>query len=373
MRIVWWTLGIGVGLYLLWSVYLAMILRWEDSRTIGLAYYGLDQAGRDRFKRTLRLHAVLVAPLLWVNSAFGKLDFRRARILHKDVPFPAGSCDASSIARAESYAARAEDVFVVTQMKCGTTWMEHIVYEILHRGQGTIVATGTALYAIAPWLEGRKSVSIDQAPLLGTERPSRIIKSHFPAQLCPSSREARYIYITRHPVSCFASCVDFVATNAGPMAPDMPAYEAWFVSPDLMWWGTWPAHVKGWWDRSRRDSNVLFMYFEEMIRDLPQTVRRVAAFLGVAPLSDAELERVVEKTSFGYMMKHQENFEMHPPHILQTRARLFVRGTAERHKDVPEEARKRILTWTAAEMRGSDFPLAQTYPDVAAAGPTEDR
>lgn len=371
MRFVLWSAAIVVGLYVLWTIYLALVLRWEDEHTVGLGYYGLDQAGRDAFKRRLRRHALLLAPLLSVNSRLAKVDFRRVRIQHRDVSFPAGSCDAASMARADGYAPKPEDIFVVTQMKCGTTWMEHIVYEVLHRGHGDLVATGTALYAIAPWLEGRKSVPVDQAPTLGAERPSRIIKTHLPAQLCPTSPEARFIYVARHPVSCFASCVDFVATNVGAMAPAMPAYEEWFRSPDLMWWGTWTAHVKGWWERSRRDRNVLFVYFEELKRDLPEMVRRVAAFLGVAPLTDAELARVVEKTSFAYMQKHQDNFEMHPPHILQTNAALFVRGTAERHKDVPDDTRQRILDWAAADLAGSDFPLAQAYPDVAAARPAD--
>jgi len=367
MRLILWTAGIVVGLYVLWTVYLALVLRWEDERTIGLGYYGLDQDGRDRFKRRLRLHAFLLSPLLGVNSRLAKVDFRRAQIRYRDVSFPAGSCDAASTSGAVAYAPRREDVFVVTQMKCGTTWMEHIVYEVLHRGNGNLVEAGVALYAIAPWLEGRKSVPVDRAPLLGAERPSRIIKSHLPAQLCPASPEARFIYVARHPVSCFASCVDFVATNVGAMAPAMPAYEAWFRSPDLMWWGTWPAHVTGWWERSRRDRNVLFVYFEDMKADLPQMVRRVAEFLGVAPLSDAELARVVEKTSFAYMQQYQDNFEMHPPHILQTNAALFVRGSADRHKDVPADTRQRIMVWAAGEMAGSSFPLAQRYPDVAAA------
>ncbi len=371
MRIVWWTLGTVVGLYVVWTVYLALVLRWEDERTVGLGYYGQGPAGRERFKRRLRLHAVLLSPLLRINGRLAKVDFRRVRIRHQGVSFPAGSCDAESTTRAEAYQPRPEDVFVVTQMKCGTTWMEHIVYEVLLRGGGNLVESGTALYAIAPWLEGRRSVPIDQAATIGAERPSRIIKTHLPAQLCPSSPAARYIYVARHPVSCFASCIDFIATNVGAMAPAMPAYEEWFRSPDLMWWGTWTAHVKGWWDRSRREGNVLFVYFEAMKRDLPGMVRRVAEFLGVAPLSETEMARVVEKCGFAYMQKHQDTFEMHPPHILQTNAALFVRGTADRHKDLPDDARRRTLAWAAAEMAGSDFPLELAYPDVAAARPAD--
>ena len=366
----WLVLGLGVvvGLYVLGTIYLAVLLRWEDEHTVGIRYYGLSPAGRERFKGRLRFHARLLSPLLWLNARLSTMDFRKARVQHQGVSFPPGSCSVESCAAATSYQPRPADVFVVTQMKCGTTWMEHVVYEVLRRGNGNLVESGTALYAVAPWLEGRRSVSVQDAPLHGAERPSRIIKTHLPAHLCPAAPAARYIYVARHPVSCFASCIDFVATNVGAMAPHLAAYEEWFTTPELMWWGTWTAHVRGWWERAERDGNVLYVYFEDMKRDLAAVVQRVAAFLGVAPLTAPELARVVEKCGFSYMQAHQDNFEMHPPHILQTNAALFVRGSADRHKDVPADARQRILAWAAAGLAGAGAALAQAYPDVAAGG-----
>ncbi len=371
MAILWTMLalvGVLIAFIVVQSIYLGAVLKWEDEQSVGLGYYGRTPDGREAFKRSLRLHARLLSPLLKLNAAGAKLDFQKLRFLYKGVAGPHGSCSEQSFAAGAAYQARPDDVFVVTQMKCGTTWMQQIVYELLNRGKGDLVESGKTMYAVSPWLEGRKSVSLEAAPLIGTERPSRIIKTHFPAQLCPSAPMARYIYVARHPVSCFASCIDFIVTNVGGMAPPTEAFEAWYCSPDLMWWGTWPDHMKGWWDRSQRDGNVLFLYFEDMKRDLPATVRRVAEFLGIAPLNEQELARVVEKAGFEYMQRHQDNFEMHPPHILQTNAELFVSGTADRHKDVPAEIRHRLLAWAAAAMAGHSFPLERAYPDVAAAG-----
>lgn len=367
MGVVWWTgggLAALAALYIAWSVYLAVVLKWEDERTAGLSYYGLPPAEREAFKRRLRLHARLLSPVLWLNGRLVTLDFRKIRIVHKGVSAPAGTCSAESFERAEAYQPRPEDIFVVTQMKCGTTWMEHVVYEVLNRGSGNLVESGITLYSVAPWLEGRRSVPVDHAPLHGSERPSRIIKTHLPAQLCPVSGEARYIYVARHPVSCFASCMDFVATNVGAMAPGMAAYEEWFCSRDLMWWGTWPDHVRGWWERAAAAPNVLYMFFEDMKRDLPAAVRQVAEFLKVKPLSETELARAVEKCGFSYMQRHQVNFEMHPPHVLETNAALFVSGTADRHNDVPEDVRRRIVSWCAAELKGSGFPPPPAYSDI---------
>lgn len=369
MHVAWWIL-IAVGvvgvLYVVMGLYLALVLRWEDDRTVGLQYYGLPPDGRERFKRRLRVHARLLAPILWLNARAARFDFRRARIQYKGVSAPPGSCSVESFARADAYQPRADDVFVATQMKCGTTWMQHVVYEVLRRGGGDLVASGTALYAVAPWLEGRRSVPVEEAPLIGVERPSRIIKTHLPASHCPFSRDARYIYVARHPVSCFASCVDFVVTNVGGMAPSLAAFEEWFCADDLMWWGTWSRHVAGWWDRAQAEPNVLYVFFEDMKQDLAGVVRRVAAFLGVAPLNDEELAAVVHKCGFRYMQDHQDTFEMHPPHLLQSRAALFVSGRADRHQDVPDETRRRLRAWAARELARSSFPLATAYPDVVA-------
>lgn len=365
MLFIWILVGV-VALYIVMGIYLATVLKWEDDQTVGANYYGKSLAQRERFKRVLARHASLLSPMLWLNGRLTTLDFRRARITYKGVSGPAGSCSVDTFQRAESYQPRPEDIFVVTQMKCGTTWMQQVVYEILHRGRGNLVDTGAAMYALSPWLEGRKSVRIEDAPLVGSERPSRIIKTHLPVALCPYDPAARFIYVARHPASCFASCVDFVQTNVGTMSPDMRAFEEWFCSKDLMWWGTWTDHVLGWWRWSSEQKNVLFIYFEDMKKDLPGIVQVVAGFLGMN-LTDEEIASVVEKSSFRYMQDHQTSFEMQPPHILQSRAKLFVSGSADRHKDVPNEVRLRISSWAARELSGTGFPLSQKYPDVAAA------
>jgi hypothetical protein len=290
-------------------------------------------------------------------SRTARFTFQKVSFRHRGISGPKGTCTKESFERADGYAAQPEDVFVVTQMKCGTTWMQHVVYEVLNRGHGNLVDSGSTLYAVSPWLEAIRNVSMDDAPRIGNERPSRVIKTHFPAHLCPYSSEARYIYVARHPVSCFASCVDFIATNLGAFGPSLDQMEEWFCSDELMWWGTWTEHVKGWWDVSRRQDNVLFVQFEDMKQGLPEIVRRVAAFLAVKPLADDEVERVVTKCGFEYMQRHEDAFEMFPPNILATDARLFIKGTADRHEDVPEAVRVRIQDWAAAGMRDSGYPL----------------
>ncbi|MBE0592471.1 MAG: sulfotransferase domain-containing protein [Gemmatimonadales bacterium] len=353
--------GALVVLVVLEVGYLAVVLAWEDQKTRGVSYYGLPPTERERFKRTLRRHASLLSPILRLLGRVSKPDLSRASFRFEGIAGPKGTCTLESFALAAAYAPEPTDVFVATQMKCGTTWMQHLVYQILMRGRGDLVESGRTLYAISPWLESVKSVSVAEAPIIGTERPSRIIKTHFPARLCPYRPEAKYIYVARHPVSCFASCADFLAGNLGPFCPSLDAIEEWFCSDDLMWWGTWPSHVDGWWHLSLVSENVLFVRFEDMKSDLTTVTHRVAEFLGVEPLTDSELEDTITKCSFDYMRRHEIAFEMHPPHILALDTKLFVRGTADRHRDVSGDAGRHIMEWCANRMKESAFPLAEMY------------
>ncbi len=365
-------LGALIAFFVVEMIYLAMIFAWEDQNTRGLAYYGRPPAEREKFKRTLRRHGLLLSPILRLLGKTSNFTFEKASFTYEGVAGPKGTCSADSFRSAHGYQTRPEDVFVATQMKSGTTWMQHVVYQVLHRGAGDLVETGTALYAVSPWLEGVKSVSLDEAPLLGSERPSRIIKTHFPASLCPFSPEAKYIYVARHPVACFASCVDFVSTNLGAFMPSISVVEKWYCTENQMWWGTWPMHVKGWWTLAQQRPNVLFIQFEDMKRDLPTQIRRVAEFLGVESLEQSEIDAIAHKCGFAYMQEHGTAFEMHPPHILETEAELFVSGASERHKDVPDEVRERIAQWCRDELAGTGV-LESLYPDVVGQPETAER
>ncbi len=357
-------LGVLFLLYLVQVIHLSTVMAWTEQETQGLAYYGAPPAERAAFKAKLRRHAVMLYPVLRWMSRRDNFTFDQASFSVDGVAGPKGTCSAESFSAAMRYQPAAHDVFVVTQMKCGTTWMQHVVYEVLLRGRGDLVERGATLYSVSPWVEANKSVPITAAPKIGSERPSVVIKTHLPRSACPYSPAAKYVYVVRHPVSCFASCVDFIRTNIGAFAPRLDVVEDWFRSEDKMWWGTWPTHVEGWWQAAAENDNVLFVSFESMKADLGAVVDSVAEFLQMAPLDPEERSAVVEKCGFAYMKEHGEAFEMHPPHVLQTDAELFVSGKADRHKDVPDEVRSRVLQWCRGRVDGMAFPAGEYYPDL---------
>ena len=268
-----------------------------------------------------------------------------------------------AFALAQQYLPAPEDVFVATQMRCGTTWMQQIVYQIVTRGRGEFTETGRShMYAISPWIEGVNSVSMSAAPIVG-DPPSRIIKTHLPASHCPYSAAAKYIYVARNPVSCFASILDFNRSMAGPFVPAVDNMAAWFTS-DRMYWLPWPRHVEGWWEWSQSRANVLFVHFEEMKASLANVIDRVAAHIGVA-LSADEGALVEARCTFEYMKAHEEWFEMAPPTMFSVRSGQFLAsGSATRDKDVTPEIRQQILDYCRQALKGASYPAARFYPEL---------
>jgi hypothetical protein len=345
-------------------IHLVLIMAWCDGQTRGVRYYGLSLRQRSRFRTILGLHRVALTPILWLLARCRRPSFVEGSFRFRGISGPKGTCSLEDFRRAAEYRPSSDDVFVATQMKCGTTWMQHLVIQVLARGNHNLAEDGKTLYAVSPWLESSKTVSPETAPLVGSERPSRIIKTHFPASLCPYSPDTKYIYVARHPVSCFASCVDFVQSNLQEFAPSLESCETWYRSEQLMWWGTWPAHVAGWYELAQQNQNVLFIRFQDLKRDLAGATRQVANFLEVADLSDQEMANIIRKCSFEYMRNHVDSFEMHPPHILQSSGKFFVSGRINRYRDIPPAMANRISEWSRDGLTARGIPWKKLFPDL---------
>jgi hypothetical protein len=344
-------------------LYLVWYLQWESSNVSGAAYFSKPSIERRVLKEQIRRYSTPAMPIVRLLAAIFR---KNATMPHFDYQGVAGPPKVSApevFARAQRYEPGSIDVFVATQMRCGTTWMQQVVYEVVSRGQGDLSDRGYGhLYAVSPWIDGIYSVPLADAPLVG-QKPTRIIKTHLPTSLCPYSAQAKYIYVTRHPVSCFASIVDYNRTLLGPLAPTVENLEAWFCS-DRMYWLPWPTHVAGWWQWSRTRANVLFVHYEDMSRDFAETLDHVAGFLGYRLTAD-EKRRITEKCSFRFMSEHEEMFEMAPPTMFSvSRGRFLASGRLRRHDDVKPAVRQRIAEYCGRALSESDYPVHRFYPDL---------
>jgi len=204
-----------------------------------------------------------------------------------------------------SYEAQASDVFVSTYPKCGTTWMQHIVWLLADGGRP--LRADQRMTEAFPHLEevGRELVERRPEP--------RLIKTHLGFSLTPHHPRARYIWVARNPFDCAVSF--FHHTRGFVQHYDFAdgTFDDFFECfiDGRVDFGSYFDHLASW--GARRDApNLLFTTFEAMRADPRGVVVEVGRFLGgafEASVDDpAVLERVLAHSSFASMREDQQRW-----------------------------------------------------------------
>ena len=184
-----------------------------------------------------------------------------------------------------------DDVFVVTYPKSGTTWLQQITRLIRNEGE----EDGQSVVDSVPWLEALNHDN--RLPSL------RVFKSHSSYDMMPGglphTTPAKYIYAARNPkdvaVSMYYHTRGFKQFKYNGCWND---FFQLFLSGRIGA-GLWFDHVLDWWKR-KDEENVLFLKYEDMKRDLPETVRIVADFMGHS-LKPEVVDKIVERSTFESM------------------------------------------------------------------------
>ena len=164
-------------------------------------------------------------------------------------------------------------------MRCGTTWMQQVVHQIVTRGRASSLTTDTHLYAISPWIDAVNSVSMESAPLVG-QPPVRIIKTQLAGGLCPYG--AGQVHLRRAApgqLFCQHRRLQPVDARAVPAAGGDDGGLVLQRSDVLASVATTRRRLVA---VGAEHDNVLFVHFEEMTSDFDVVLDQVAAFLGCA-------------------------------------------------------------------------------------------
>lgn len=243
--------------------------------------------------------------------------------------------------RWEGFESRPGDIFVCTPAKCGTTWMQTIVANLVFPDGDFPMPVN----AMSPWIEFRMIPEQLMHEALAAQTHRRFMKSHTPADGIPWFDDARYIVVCRDGRDAFMSLCNHVermkhkgvidegavARGQEPLPDfdgDLPAFfTRWLEFEDNV-----PRMLAGYWERRRRP-NVLLVHFNDLKRDLPGEMRRVADFLDIE-LDDEQWGACAERCSFDYMRSHPEMVgDFEPMFEGGTRGFIF-KGTNDRWRDV---------------------------------------
>ena len=197
-----------------------------------------------------------------------------------------------------------DDVWIVGHPRSGTTWTQWISRLIQNKGQ----PDDAKIYQSAPWPESIAGISeMDTDLFCRTEgidnlpRP-RTMKSHFPYDLfpcgLPHETPCKYIYMARNPKDVAAS---FYCALKQAYFPDLEWDTFLKYQFEGIWFGNHLDNVLSWWSH-RNEKNVLFLKYEDRVKDLAGQIEQIAAFMGAELSSDA-LSKVVELARFKEMKK----------------------------------------------------------------------
>ncbi|XP_075722770.1 sulfotransferase 1C2A-like isoform X2 [Rhipicephalus microplus] len=170
------------------------------------------------------------------------------------------------------YKAQPGDLFIVSYPKCGTTWMQHIVYNIINNHSPP--KNQLLSWMEMPFLEAQGAESIDDMKKPGP------MKTHMSFLFQPYSKDAKYIYVARNPFDC---CVSFFYHTR-----DMPEYNFQEGTFDQFFemflegkvdFGDYFDHLPSWYEH-RDDANVLFVTYEQLKKDVRAWISKIADFVG---------------------------------------------------------------------------------------------
>ncbi|CAN0122514.1 unnamed protein product [Ascophyllum nodosum] len=207
----------------------------------------------------------------------------------------------------ETFETRDDDVFICTYVKSGTTWTQHIINLLQHKGEEPKITYAEAV----PWLEAarfggylaqREATNwILEKINANTER--RFFKTHANLKDIPCGKApgVKVIYVCRNPKD--------VCVSLQHHAKNKPQFEYNGDLDDMLHFfaegrcqnGNWFEHVLEWYEASKADpEHVMFLRYEDMLAEPAKHVEMIADFTGIKTTPEI-VEKVVAASSISAM------------------------------------------------------------------------
>jgi len=290
---------------------------------------------------------------------------------------------------------RENDIWVVTYPKCGTTWTQEMVWQIVNKcdfdgGKVPLCTMGRFPFLeLETLIDVQHSAGLFAATMFGVAnwwsqlslwKPSswlgrsqfhqiedadnqRFIKTHLPiSTLAPNLlKTSKVIYVARNPKDTMVSYYYHHKHIKGhDFVGDFPTFARRFMKDQVMI-SPFFQHLEEAW-QLRNNSNLLFIFFEDMKKDLRSVVEKVSKFLNCT-LSESEIEKLLDHLDIkNFRNNPAVNNEWGKEMGVMSKEGTFIRkgkvgGYKEDFKDHPE-LEKEFDEWIKKEMEkcSIEFP-----------------
>lgn len=223
----------------------------------------------------------------------------------------------------QHYRPRPGDIVVTTPPKCGTTWMQTICALIVFKGTDF----PEPLNIFSRWIDSIFEPAEDVFGHLEKQSHRRMVKTHTPLNCLPYHEEVLYLVCGRDPRDAFLSFQDHrrnttpeamheILRRAGLEGMTMPddvnvLFQLWMShgdyqgSKDGFPSGSVLNHLASYWAH-RREPNIHFFHYADLMKDLGQDMRRAAAILNEA-VPEKLWPGLIEAASLSEMRTHAKS------------------------------------------------------------------
>ena len=254
------------------------------------------------------------------------------------------------------YIPSADDIFVATYPKCGTTWTQHIIYMLV---RGRPIASGETLGDLFPHLEEVGSEFVAALP------QPRLIKTHLPLPVAPYTPKAKFVYVLRNPFDCAVSFYHHTRGFDRHYKFSDGTFDEFFevFIRGKVDFGDYFKHVLSW-TAVAGDDNVYLVTYERLKRDIDTEIIALGDFLGGCASGAARREstraEVIRESSFERMRSQQHRWASERPADMPEFVRKGVVGDWRTHFK-PRQL-ERLLRRVERELRGTG--LLDAWSDV---------
>uniref|UniRef100_A0A0P5S7S9 Sulfotransferase sult n=1 Tax=Daphnia magna TaxID=35525 RepID=A0A0P5S7S9_9CRUS len=264
---------------------------------------------------------------------------------------------------------RNDDVWIRTFPRSGTTWTSELIW-LMMNDCNFDVANQIPLTIRAPNIDTCYATNSESMASQGfsstvptleklAELPSpRVLKSHLPLYLLPPGLldSCKVIYVARNPKDALVSFYYFHhMVKFFQFTGTLEQFAEYFIQSKLMWTPYFSSVLDAW--ANRHHPNMLFLFFEDMKKDIRKEIRKMCSFLN-KQLSDEQIETLVEHVKVDNFAKNKSvNLTVEIESGLLNKGHSFVRKgkTGDWKNHFSPELNSRIDQWIEDNLAGSDL------------------